>query len=359
MFRQIRVHPDDTDWQRILWRNSPDDSITEYRLVTVTYGTSCAPFLATRTLHQLALDEQESYPVASSATIRNFYVDDLLSGASTREEAVQLVIELQEMMRKGGFNLRKWHSNDPSIFRDTSVDVQENDAVQFEDDNDCKVLGIEWSPKLDVFKFSIAPVDIKFTYTKREVLSQIARVFDPLGLLSPCVTFMKILLQELWQGKFSWDQLLTAELCKSWRSFLEELYLLEQVTVPRYVLQSQSEFELHAFCDSSEKAYCAVIYIRCVSNSSVRVTLLTSKTRVAPLKVQSLPRLELCAALLLTNLLHSTLPHLNLPIKLKCAWSDSKIALAWIYSEPRRWQPFVANRVAQIQELVPDIQWNF
>ncbi|GBO29668.1 hypothetical protein AVEN_269126-1, partial [Araneus ventricosus] len=120
MFRQIKVHEDDVDWQRILWRNSPEDAIRKYRLVTVTYGTACAPFLSTRTLRQLALDEVKDYPLASKATLCNFYVDDLLGGAGSREEAIQLVTEMQAMMKKGGFHLRKWISNEPSIFREVS-----------------------------------------------------------------------------------------------------------------------------------------------------------------------------------------------------------------------------------------------
>ncbi|GBL61029.1 hypothetical protein AVEN_146726-1, partial [Araneus ventricosus] len=203
MFRQIKVHEDDVDWQRILWRNSPEDAIREYRLVTVTYGTACAPFLSTRTLRQLALDEVKDYPLASKATLCNFYVDDLLGGAGSREEAIQLVTEMQAMMKKGGFHLRKWISNEPSIFREVFIDSQEKEFVHL-DDGDCKVLGLGWSPSLDVFRFTVVPDQLEATYTKRGVLSQMARVFDPLGLLSPCVIFMKILLQQLWQGKFSW-----------------------------------------------------------------------------------------------------------------------------------------------------------
>ncbi|GBM79586.1 hypothetical protein AVEN_140205-1, partial [Araneus ventricosus] len=306
MFRQIKVHEDDVDW-----RNSPEDAIREYRLVTVTYGTACAPFLSTRTLRQLALDEVKNYPLASKATLCNFYVDDLLGGAGSREEAIQLV------------------------------------------------LGLGWSPSLDVVRFTVVPDQLEATYTKRGVLSQMARVFDPLGLLSPCVIFMKILLQQLWQGKFSWDQPLPDELSSIWRTFQEELHLLKRVTFPRYVLKPNAVVEVHGFCDASEKAYCAAIYIRCISIDSIRVSLLTSKTRVAPLKVQSLPRLELCSALLLANLLQATLPALTVRISETFAWSDSKITLAWLKSEPRRWQPFVANRVAQIQELTHNVHWNF
>ncbi|GFU01947.1 integrase catalytic domain-containing protein [Trichonephila clavipes] len=115
MFRQIKVHEEDVDWQRILWRDSPTEPIREYRLTTVTYGTSSAPFLSTRTLRQLAIDEQENYPAASRATLSHFYVDDLLSGSATKKGAIQLVSELQEMMKRGGFSLRKWVSNDPDV----------------------------------------------------------------------------------------------------------------------------------------------------------------------------------------------------------------------------------------------------
>ncbi|GBN65176.1 hypothetical protein AVEN_229620-1, partial [Araneus ventricosus] len=165
------------------------------------------------------------------------------------------------MMKKGGFHLRKWISNEPSIFREVFIDSQEKEFVHL----DCKVLGLGWSPSLDVFRFTVVPDQLEATYTKRGVLSQMARVFDPLGLLSPCVIFMKILLQQLWQGKFSWDQPLPDELSSIWRTFQEELHLLKRVTFPRYVLKPNAVVEVHGFCDASEKAYCAAIYIRCIS----------------------------------------------------------------------------------------------
>ncbi|GFU53490.1 integrase catalytic domain-containing protein [Trichonephila clavipes] len=106
MFRQIRISSEDTNWQRILWRDNPKETVKEYRLTTVTYGTSCAPYLSTRTLNQLAFDEREMYPLASFATLHHFYVDDLLSSAATEKEAVELVWQLKEMMRKGGSTFR-------------------------------------------------------------------------------------------------------------------------------------------------------------------------------------------------------------------------------------------------------------
>ncbi|GFY78905.1 DUF1758 domain-containing protein [Trichonephila inaurata madagascariensis] len=131
MFRQIKVHEKDVDWQRILWRDSPTEPIKEYRLTTVTYGTSSAPFLSTRTLRQLAIDEQENYPAASRATLSHFYVDDLLSGSATKKGAIQpqCLQSCGEMMKKkGGFSLRKWVSNDPDVLATISEELKAVDS---------------------------------------------------------------------------------------------------------------------------------------------------------------------------------------------------------------------------------------
>ncbi|GFV12423.1 integrase catalytic domain-containing protein [Trichonephila clavipes] len=363
MFRQIKVHEEDVDWQRILWRDSPIEPIREYCLTTVTYGTSLAPFLSTRTLRQLAIDEQENYPAASRATLSHFYVVDLLSGSATKKGAIQLVSELQEMMKRGGFSLRKWVSNDPDVLATIPKELKAVDSKHtIKDDQPVKILGIAWLPDVDNFTFTIT-VNETDVWTKRKVLSEVAKIFDPLGWLAPSVVISKIFLQELWSHHLSWDEReeLPDSLARQWRTFQEQLPLLTSIKIPRCILIPQAmDVQVHGFCDSSEKAYCAVIYIRSKDATQTVVSrLLTSKTHVSPVKPQSLPRLEICSALLLVNLLQATLPTLTLPISETFAWSDSKITLAWLKSEPRRWQPFVANRVAQIQELTPNVHWNF
>ncbi|GFY41865.1 DUF1758 domain-containing protein [Trichonephila inaurata madagascariensis] len=217
MFRQIKISSEDTNWQQILWRDNPKEPVKEYRLTTVTYGISCAPYLSTRTLTQLELDERN--PLASFATLHHFYVDDLLSGAATEKEAVELVWQLKEMMRKGGINLRKWQSNSEIVIKE----VPENQNLKVvQNDEEIKILGIQWNPKSDFFSSSVTLQEQKCAYSKREVLSEIARVFDPLGLLSPCVVFMKILLQKLWKLNLEWDEPIPEDLNKqpSERNFI-------------------------------------------------------------------------------------------------------------------------------------------
>ncbi|GFW85339.1 integrase catalytic domain-containing protein [Trichonephila clavipes] len=345
----------------LLMRDSPTEPIREYRLTTVTYGTSSAPFLSTRTLRQLAIDEQENYPAASRATLSHFYVDDLLSGSATKKGAIQLVSELQEMMKRGGFSLRKWVSNDPDVLATIPKELKAVDSKHtIKDDQPVKILGIAWLPDVDKFTFTIT-VNETDVWTKRKVLSEVAKIFDPLGWLAPSVVISKIFLQELWSHHLSWDEELPDSLARQWRTFQEQLPLLTNIKIPRCILIPQAiDVQVHGFCDSSEKAYCAVIYIRSKDATQTVVSrLLTSKTRFSPVKPQSLSRLELCSALLLANLLQATLPTLTVSISETFAWSDSKITLAWLKSDPRRWQPFVANRVAQIQELTPNVHWNF
>ncbi|XP_067129093.1 uncharacterized protein [Centruroides vittatus] len=353
MFRQILINEKDRDFQRVFWRNDASDPIHEYRLVTVTYGTTPAPFLATRTLHQLADDEGDNFPLASKAIIRDFYVDDLLSGAQSTEECQLLVDQLTALMTKGGFVLRKWTSNDPSVLEKIPKELRDSsESVKLQEDNGIKILGINWIPQEDCFRFFIPYSDEQAGYTKREILSDLAKIFDPLGWLAPCVVYAKILIQELWKCQLSWDEPITAEVEHKWKLFRNELTLLGNLKIPRFVsLPRLNVLDIHAFCDASEKAYCAVVYTRTMStNCDVKVTLLTSKTKVAPLKVQSLPRLELCAAVLLANLLQTVLKYLDVPIRDIFAWSDSTVVLAWISSESYRWVPFIANRVEKNSE---------
>ncbi|UYV84784.1 hypothetical protein LAZ67_X003485 [Cordylochernes scorpioides] len=199
MYRQIRIHPEDADYQRILWRPSPEEPVVDYRLLTVTYGTTSAPFLAMRTLQQLAEDEGHNYPEASRVTLNDFYVDDLLTGAQTIAETKELIDQLKDLMKKGGFHLRKWNSNCQEIVSHVE-EMNEEKKINLEKGAISKILGIVWDHVQDTFRVNITlPEEV---VTKRDLLSNIARIFDPLGFLSPTTVALKIIMQELWRDTY-------------------------------------------------------------------------------------------------------------------------------------------------------------
>lgn len=360
MYRQIEIHNEDRDFQRILWRDDPLKPIKEYRLCTVTYGTTSASYLATRVLKQLAIDEELKHPKAADLVLHNFYVDDMLMGAETREEAIELISELCALLRKGKFTLHKWCSNDQGVLDQLNESKSVSSTCNIVDSKTIKVLGLKWEPSQDKFVYSVPFCeDENEQPTKRSILSSVSKIFDPLGWLAPLVITAKILIQDIWKFQLSWDDPVPQEIRKRWFLFKDDISRIESVSVPRKVLLPKaSNVELYCFCDASEKAYASVIYLRSANASGIHVSLLTSKTRVAPLRTISIPRLELCSAVLLVHLLQIVRTSLKVPIDAIHAFTDSTIVLSWLTCEPTRWQIFVANRVAEIQSVLPIQHWN-
>ncbi|CAL8130036.1 unnamed protein product [Orchesella dallaii] len=285
------------------------------------------------------------------------YVDDLLGGEKTTDEAKSLAKDIRSLMEAGAMKIRKWCSNSDEVMQSIPPELRETGTeLAFDEDSSIKALGIIWHPRSDSFLFK---VNSKSTAcTKRELLSEIAKTFDPLGWLSPITINAKILFQELWQAQYGWDDVLHGTYQERWSQHQQQLHLLASLRIPRCVITpNTTDFQLYGFSDASEKAYAAAVYLRCLSHDGQLVTnLLTSKTKVAPLKQVSLPRLELCGALLLAETIDATLQAIKLKCSIKC-FTDSMIVLKWISSSSRRWKTFVANRVAAIQELVPGDLW--
>ncbi|UYV66894.1 hypothetical protein LAZ67_4003257 [Cordylochernes scorpioides] len=338
MYRQIKVNSSDLDFQRIFWRNSPLESLLEYRLLTVTYGMSCAPYLAIRTLMQLATDKELLFPDASKIIKTDFYADGLLSGATTIEEAKVLIDDIRKILFSGGFCLRKWMSNVPGVLSEVPEALKAHDSYEIGDNSSVKILGINWNPSTD--NFTITVNSLTDVYSKRQLLSDISRIYDPLGWLSPVIISFKILFQTLWKQDLDWDDPLS-------ESYISCKGLIHSL-------------ELHEFCDASESAYSSVVYMKSRFKSGhVQVTMIAAKTKVAPLKATSIPRLELCAALLLSNLYDSICSSLLLQIDRVILWTDSQIVSCWIKSESKHWKPFVGNRIAEIQRLTLQSSWYY
>ncbi|GIX67568.1 hypothetical protein CDAR_563991 [Caerostris darwini] len=182
MYRQIKLK--DSDFQRIVWRDSPFKPIQDFRLTRIAYGTASAPYLAVKCLQQLAIQEEQNFPLASKAALKDFYVDDLMSGANSTTEALDLQAQLIQMLSSAGLVLRKWASNCNELTNLIQEDLRLPNASLSIDDDTVKTLGILWHPASDVFSFKVNSLSLEGAFTKR-ILSTIAKTFDPLGWLSP------------------------------------------------------------------------------------------------------------------------------------------------------------------------------
>jgi hypothetical protein len=193
MYRQILVHPDDRKFQRVLWYY--EGKLRTFELNTVTFGTASAPFLAIRTLHQLARDEAHEFPRASKLLLRDFYVDDFISGASSVEEILAIRDEMISLLKREGFFIRQWASNEKSVLNDIERDFFDLDCVVKENPI-LKTLGVMWDSKTDSLCYSLAHLDGSLVSTKRKLLSELCKIFDPLGLLGPVILYAKFLMQD-------------------------------------------------------------------------------------------------------------------------------------------------------------------
>ncbi|XP_037827511.1 uncharacterized protein LOC119615570 [Lucilia sericata] len=359
MYRQILLKPEHRSYQRIVYRSSEKDDIEDYQLKTVTFGVNCAPYLALRTLLQLASDEEKRFPVGSKILRESMYVDDALVGTHTIPDALVARDQLIDILETAGFELRKWTSNTKEILNRFPIDHLLNSSfLCLDDKSTAKTLGVRWNAAEDTFYFVTEEIIVKESYTKREVLSTIARIFDPAGWLAPVVITAKILLQQMWLDKINWDENIKPVALRNWQTFLINYNNLGTLRIPRWIKYYPScKIEFHGFCDSSELAYAATLYVRIQVDDKIFSNLLVGKTKVAPIKKISLPRLELCGAVLLAKLVNSVLPHFDLNPCNIYLWSDSTIVLAWLKKPPCNWKTFVANRVATILEKVGNKNW--
>lgn len=362
MYRSIRLAEDDCTFQHIFWYDQEFQKIIQYKLLTVTFGIPPSPYQAQRVLKQLVMDEGQRFPLAAPVLERDIYVDDIVSGGSTVSEVIKIRNQLISLMGAGGFKLRKWASSHPEVISDLPPEECEV-SHNLGSDEAIKILGLKWCPADDVFFFSVfpPPIEAPDTLTKRKVLSAVAKIYDCNGYLSPVTVWMKIFLQQLWlDSSASWDTPFSEELKIKWEAFTSEMPILRDLKIPRrIVLKDVKKIDLIGFADASKAAYAAVVYLRtCDAAGKVNTYLLRAKTKVAPLKILTINRLELCAALLLAKAIKSlTFLSSKLAIENVYLFSDSSVVLSWIRTPPHRLKIYIGNRVSQILEITKLCQW--
>lgn len=359
MYRQVRVNPKHANYQCILWQPPEEKDIQRYKLLTVTFGTASAAFQAIRALHEVANEVKNMHPVLAANILLKFYVDDYLGCEKSIDEACKVREELSSILAEYGFKLRKWKASHDEIL----VGVADDDREKILDfDSTIKTLGISWNHTNDEFVFKACSRGKPDVWTKRNVLAEIARLFDPLGWMAPCVIKAKILMQNLWRASIEWDESLSEDLLAQWLIIYEQLSLPIPIKIKRWIGLADEviKIELHGFSDASTAAYGAAIYLRLFHlDGRIVCNLIAAKTKVSPINpIVTIPRLELCGALLLSRLygrVQSALELGNVPIY---AWTDSMITLSWLAAHPSKWSIFVANRTSEILKTLPFEHWH-
>ncbi|KAL4126236.1 hypothetical protein QTP88_010462 [Uroleucon formosanum] len=362
MYRQILILPEYRQFQHILWRPSPHDELVEYELNTVTYGVNCAPYLALRVLQTIASDDCDNFEFVRNALTRQTYVDDICDGADTMPSVLKFQSDLISVMHKAGLELKKWASNTPCVLEAVPAADRVCAPMPFEsvDGYGTKVLGLQWHPEGDYLCCALS-LDSAPVCTKRGILYLVARIFDPLGVFAPAVFLAKSIMQRTWQLGMTWDEVLPKNIHDEWIAFVSDLPSLLNIRVPRYLNSSHgAPCYLLGFCDASQLGYAAVVYVRMADvDVNASVFLIGTKTKLAPIKSLTIPRLELNAALLLARWLSRVrdilAPQLNI-VGIN-AWSDSTIVLSWLGAPHEAFKIYVSNRVHQIRTLLPDCRW--
>lgn len=354
MYRQIWVHPSQRNFLRILWRADMNAPVKHYQLNTVTFGTSCAPFLATRVIKQLAIENRETFPQASVIIDSCFYVDDLLFGVDSIDEGITVLTHIRYILVTAGMPLCKMTSNHPDILEG----IPDSDIANDDDNQVTKMLGIGYKSSSDLFSYHLKP-PTDGELTKAKVLSEIASIYDPIGWIGPIVLKAKLFLKKLWLRKLQWKDVIPDDMKQEWNNFRELLSLVNNVKINRQCfINNHVRVELHGFCDASIEAYGAVIYAHSYDQAGhTKTSIICSKSRIAPKSQKTLARLELCGATLLAKLITRIRSIFSTPIQDIILWSDSTIVLSWITITPSRLSTFVGNRVAVIQELTHSFTW--
>ena len=323
--------------------------------------------MAITALRKTADVNQESKPKAAEAINKNAYVDDICDSVCSTEEASTLTADIDEVLDSGGFHVKKWITNGEIN------DENSNEIVIGNKDEAEKVLGAVWSPDEDQFSFKVKdtftqessetpPSDLSQStkLTKRRILSQIAGIFDPIGVTAAVLVKSKIAMQELWQLGVGWDDDIPPDEQRKWLKLFQEIAALNQVKYPRCLTPpgANGNPTLIVFCDTSRVAFGTCAYVRWkLFEGKFGVRFVAARSRVAPLKELTIPRLELQAAVMASRLGKTIITESRILFEAVIYFSDSRVVLTWIKGQPRSYKPFVSSRISEIQDKSQPDQW--
>ena len=264
MFMQICIRTEDQSCLRFLWPSK--NSIQQFQYTRLIFGARCSPTTAIFVLQQTAKDFGNN--ATEDLILNSFYKDDFVLSFVNEQEAQTAVQDLRQTLTKGGFCLTKFVSSSVECLSETPKEHCDNDKDKH------RVLGVMWDTVNDsLFHQKHAKIQEDNTdYTLRKLLSLIACLFNPLGIIAPLLNTLKIILQDTWKERIAWDDLLSDEKQKTIKTWIEQHLNMSEIAMPRCFVSPNEPSpinQLHCFCDASQLAYGAVIYIRFQSGNAI------------------------------------------------------------------------------------------
>ncbi|XP_013386926.1 uncharacterized protein LOC106156278 [Lingula anatina] len=367
MFHRFKVKEEDRKFLQFLWWKDGDLSSNPitYRMTSHIFGAISSPACALYGLRKLAEDYQDEYSPDVIAFLKNdFYVDDGLKSIESSEEAIRLVRETRELLNKGNLRLHKLVSNNREVMNTIPMSERAKEMRNIDLNRDtlpiCPALGVQWCVEADSFQFKVQINDKPLT--RRGILSTVSSIFDPLGLVSPFILAGKKILQELCRDGAEWDDQVPESIRCRWERWRSDLLNLTKLNIPRCYKPNDfgevTTAELHHFSDASVEGLGQCSYLRLKSNTGrIATTLVMGKSKVAPSKPVTVPRLELSAAVMSIKVGTFLAKELEYEDITHVYWTDSKVVLGYVNNDAKRFHVFVANRIQQIREVSQPSQW--
>ena len=340
----------DFDKNRFSFFMYENNQLITYRYKTIIFGLNASPFI----LNYVIKHHVTQYPQDKCSELLNskFYVDNLLITSNSIDELNDLYKLSYDRMKEGGFTLRSWNTNSEHL-----RDLFKKDGNFVEHSNNYeKVLGYHFLVEEDKFKLSDNSIE-EIADTKRSILSNISKIFDPLGYFLPITARGKTLIQKLWNEKYEWDDEISQEIKLEWKNLYDDLVKLFELKFERNCVNENEDNTLVVFCDASQKLYGFAIYNVSDGNSK----LMFSKSKVAPIQKRTLPNLELMSVYLALKVLPVVLNSYS-DIKFSSIYvcSDSQIVLSWILSKVIKIKNvFTQNRIKDIQLFKNNVERDF
>lgn len=357
MFRQVNVSPEHWNYQRVYYRDSPSEPLQEYVTTVICWGQTSAGFNAVRAVQQCAIDGQTEFPIGSYVALNDLYYDDILTGAKSEEELLTVYEQSSRLLMTGGFELAKWATNSKTLATAVADGLRQDCELPI----DAGVLGMRWHTATDTLRIDFTDeINIPDAQlTKRRVISATSLIYDPTGLVLPVIVIGKILQRDIWLSGINWDQLLKPPSIAKWHEYRHAITQLSRISIPRWLgMSTGSSIQLHIFTDASEKAMGAAAYFRITrSDNTTAVALITARSKIAPVKRATIPRLELMAALIGAELSQFIRTAFRMPNIEATFWTDSTIVVHWLRRDPNCCKPFIANRIVSIREASENGIW--